>query len=857
MPRPVQSQGRRVSHGKAGARLAIGIEEFRRTEKHADPRIHRGSRERRGRFSQTNRTKGLLSRIPDRLSSDRPNTSPQRPHTAVRICSDSEDSGPEADAKEMSPTLQKFEKTYPRVIIDKSAARGASPWVAPRLKGIDEPSLVNPNCSLQDRKPSVDFDSNQSTASTRDRNEQITPSIERELPRKRKIQHHVDVPDSSEDELAPTYKLPKITTQNRPQAKQTRVFDIGKPRKIAKRGTGTKKHRVLSIFPETHCWLQPQPLRYWHLNQNHANGVLVAHDEHGDPIQELVLTPQVIQKIQRNPDSEKLVVHKHKDTTVKGSTKIYLELSTAADARQICEVLKEHDTTIGFSVLQGTQLDQKFLHNRKLAGLMHPKTPQLLLDLGTRTVEELSQQTESMQEQEREREGKSVKQGTFLDRRSKGDQMGSHGGLVLGKRKLQEDANPSATQTTVRVPRKLRASNSLDDNGMETSGEACHSIDPDSFYGKQDTLSSSGLVEMEPAPRQPSSQRSSSPLRWTEANQNWAQTWKGPIIYPRQREKKSRTQVEKDDVERLDDGQYLNDNLINFYLRWLEHRIEEEDPALAKRVYFYNTFFYKSLTQGAKGRRGINYEAVERWTSKFDLMSFDYIIVPINEHTHWYVAIICNASKLQGQSEGIPTFQGKFAHLQGPLRRNQLPHPDSRSTPTTVTNLLDDMTFGQKASVAEENNRDVEGSRDCVELEGQIQGRRADSQPTKKRAGKSHTHRKLDPTQPRIITLDSLGLKHSSTCTNLKNYLVSEIKAKKGVDVPAPGSIGMTAVNIPQQANYVECGVFLLSYVEQFLRQPDKFVHNILQAQDLEIEFPTASFMRNHIRQILFKLQDE
>ncbi|CZT41823.1 uncharacterized protein RSE6_01619 [Rhynchosporium secalis] len=449
---------------------------------------------------------------------------------------------------------------------------------------------------------------------------------------------------------------------------------------------------------------------------------------------------------------------------------------------------------------------------------MHPKTPQLLLDLGTRTVEELSQQTESMQEKEREREGKSVKQGTFLDRRSKGDQMGSHGGLVLGKRKLQEDANPSATQTTVRVPRKLRASNSLDDDGMETSGEACRSIDPDSFYGKQDTLSSSGLVEMEPAPRQPSSQRSSSPLRWTEANQNWAQTWKGPIIYPRQQEKKSRTQVEKDDVERLDDGQYLNDNLINFYLRWLEHRLEEEDPALAKRIYFYNTFFYKSLTQGAKGRRGINYEAVERWTSKFDLMSFDYIIVPINEHTHWYVAIICNASKLQ---------------------------------------VLDDMSFGQKASVAEENNRDVEGSRDCVELEGQIQGRRADSQPTKKRAGKSHTHRKLDPTQPRIITLDSLGLKHSSTCTNLKNYLVSEIKAKKGVDVPAPGSIGMTAVNIPQQANYVDCGVFLLSYVEQFLKQPDKFVHNILQAQDLEIEFPTASFMRTHIRQILFKLQDE
>jgi Ulp1 family protease len=53
------------------------------------------------------------------------------------------------------------------------------------------------------------------------------------------------------------------------------------------------------------------------------------------------------------------------------------------------------------------------------------------------------------------------------------------------------------------------------------------------------------------------------------------------------------------------------------------------------------------LTNGVKGCRGIDYEAIQRWTSKIDILSFDYIIVPINEDTHWYLAIICNASKLQ------------------------------------------------------------------------------------------------------------------------------------------------------------------------------------------------------------------
>lgn len=448
---------------------------------------------------------------------------------------------------------------------------------------------------------------------------------------------------------------------------------------------------------------------------------------------------------------------------------------------------------------------------------MQPKRPQLLNDSGTRTVEAQPLQTKGMQGLGRER--KSVKQqGIFIDRRSPGDQRDSHGSFVLGKRKRHEYANPTAKQKTVGVPRKLRSSNTVDNDGSHISVEACHSTNPDSFYGNRDRLSPSSLANREPALRQPSSQRSSSPLRWTEANQNWAQAWKGPIVYPRQGEKISRAIVEKDDVERLDDGQYLNDNLINFYLRWLEHRLGEKSPTLAKRIYFYNTFFYKSLTQGAKGKRCINYEAVERWTSKFDLLSFDYIIVPINEHTHWYVAIICNASRLQSlQPEGIPTVQSRedrsrYEDIQGPVYEDKLSHLDSRSSPTTVTTLLDEMTFGQKASLAEEKKRGVERLKEYVEPEGHSLGQK-DNSHSKKRAGKSHPHRKLDPSQPRIITLDSLGLKHSPACTNLKNYLISEIKAKKKIDIPAPGSIGMTAVNIPQQANYVDCGAFLLSYV--------------------------------------------
>jgi hypothetical protein len=129
--------------------------------------------------------------------------------------------------------------------------------------------------------------------------------------------------------------------------------------------------------------------------------------------------------------------------------------------------------------------------------------------------------------------------------------------------------------------------------------------------------------------------------------------------------------------------------------------------------------------------------------------------------------------------------------------------------------------------------------------------------PSKKVGRKFNTPapRKYDPTQPRIITLDSLGLKHSPTCTNLKDYLIAEIKSKKKIDIAPPGSLGMTAVNIPQQTNYFDCGVFLLSYIEEFLKRPDDFVHKILRGQELNAQFQKASDMRNYIREVLLELQ--
>ena len=35
------------------------------------------------------------------------------------------------------------------------------------------------------------------------------------------------------------------------------------------------------------------------------------------------------------------------------------------------------------------------------------------------------------------------------------------------------------------------------------------------------------------------------------------------------------------------------------------------------------------------------YKRVERWIKKINLFEKDFIVVPINEHAHWFVCVIC------------------------------------------------------------------------------------------------------------------------------------------------------------------------------------------------------------------------
>ena len=311
--------------------------------------------------------------------------------------------------------------------------------------------------------------------------------------------------------------------------------------------------------------------------------------------------------------------------------------------------------------------------------------------------------------------------------------------------------------------------------------------------------------------------------RWTETHQDWTKAWYNSLVFPPTG--KNRTTVDKDDISRLDEGEFLNDNLVNFYLRYLQVQIEKERPEILKKVYILNTFFFEVL-RSSKGK--VNYEGVKGWTAKVDLFAYDYIVVPVNEHYHWYLAIVCNASNaLYGVSEVL---EGHAVDL---------------------VNNTSSKVLHENHSIAHVSLDDRTGEEKRMGMDDE----KLLSSPLAQQSLRRGKDNKLDLRQPKIITLDSLDARHSPTCRYLKEYLAEEARNRKQRDLTVAPS-GMTAKGIPQQTNYCDCGVFVLGYMEEILKDPDTAIRKLLLREDLEWDVQPTK-LRKKVRSLLFDLQKD
>lgn len=384
--------------------------------------------------------------------------------------------------------------------------------------------------------------------------------------------------------------------------------------------------------------------------------------------------------------------------------------------------------------------------------------------------------------------------------------------------------------------------------------------------------------------------------------------WEKPLLYPRFGKKKA--EVDAQDRERLRSDEFLNDNLIGFYMRFLEDHLERTNKEAAKRVYFFNSYFYATLTNNPKNRRVVNYEGVQKWTRSVDIFSYDYIVVPINESAHWYVAVICNLPNLQrilkksseadnppsndsqepaSQPEGEvqPVSSQEVAQGQGgseEQKTNPEPAKEETARQSMAAMTLHDNTetTGKPAQEIPASDEDWpekaenpntspvrftsppktrSGAQQTSEDAPKPTASSQKSKKSKKRSrGPRNARDARDPLDPVIITFDSLNLARSPTIRNLRQYLSEEAQSKKGIDVNTTLVGGLRARSIPLQSNYSDCGLYLLAYVEKFVQDPDGFVSKLLRGEmDERTDWPRLSSgaLRQRLRRFLDDLYDE
>lgn len=250
------------------------------------------------------------------------------------------------------------------------------------------------------------------------------------------------------------------------------------------------------------------------------------------------------------------------------------------------------------------------------------------------------------------------------------------------------------------------------------------------------------------------------------------------VIYPKG--DPDAVSISKRDFELLQPDTFINDTIIDFYIKYLKTKIPPDER---HRFHFFNSFFFRKLADldkdpesSSEGRAA--FLRVRKWTRKVNIFEKDYIFIPVNFNLHWSLLVIC--------------------------------HPGEMSV------LKDDEI-------------------------------------------------KESPRVPCILHMDSIKGSHSGLKNLIQSYLLEEWKERhpaSSVDdyTSKFSNLRFVPLELPQQENSFDCGLFLLHYVELFLEEaPVNFnpykISKFSSFLTMDWFIPSeASLKRAYIRKLIYDL---
>ncbi|KAH7524745.1 probable ubiquitin-like-specific protease 2B isoform X2 [Ziziphus jujuba] len=124
------------------------------------------------------------------------------------------------------------------------------------------------------------------------------------------------------------------------------------------------------------------------------------------------------------------------------------------------------------------------------------------------------------------------------------------------------------------------------------------------------------------------------------------------VIYPKG--DSDAVSISKRDVDLLQPETFINDTIIDFYIKYLKNQIPPEER---HRFHFFNSFFFRKLADLDKDPSSVSdgkaaFQRVRKWTRKVDLFGKDYIFIPINFNLHWSLIVICHPGDVAKFKDG-------------------------------------------------------------------------------------------------------------------------------------------------------------------------------------------------------------
>ncbi|XP_064405387.1 sentrin-specific protease 7-like isoform X4 [Halichondria panicea] len=135
-------------------------------------------------------------------------------------------------------------------------------------------------------------------------------------------------------------------------------------------------------------------------------------------------------------------------------------------------------------------------------------------------------------------------------------------------------------------------------------------------------------------------------------------------------------EVSTHDVDTLAPGEYINDKVVDFYLRymWYERLAER----LRSKVHIFSSFFHTRLKDASRDNKELKclqtperqHNRVKTWTRRVDLFDKEYIVLPVCDRAHWFVAFVYKAGEFDPVRE-LATREAKAAkkNKKKPLKK--------------------------------------------------------------------------------------------------------------------------------------------------------------------------------------------